>query len=133
MTHHWPVRDNLRQRGSASSPHPHSRPSYCNLNPSPYSKTPQHRLHSPTGFQIENRHKEGNNVLRCSGTPRISGKLFTGLSVGRTAALCIIVIQTGRQTHAHTPATRWAHSPSCLLEKKVYDDADVEASLLSVG
>lgn len=53
------------------------------------------------------------NVLRCSGTPRISGKLFTGLSVGRTAALCIIVIQTGRRTHAHTPAAPWAHhSPS---------------------
>lgn len=59
------------------------------------------------------------NVLRCSGTPRISGKLFTGLSVGRTAALCIIVIQTGRQMHAHTPATRWAHSPvlSCGEKK----------------
>lgn len=60
------------------------------------------------------------NVLRCSGTPRISGKLFTGLSVGRTAALCIIVIQTGKQTHTHTPAAPWAHhSPSvpCRGEK----------------
>lgn len=61
------------------------------------------------------------NVLRCSGTPRISGKLFTGLSVGRTAALCIIVIQTGIGTHAHTPAAPWAHhSPSvpCRGEKR---------------
>lgn len=60
-------------------------------------------------------------VLRCSGTPRISGKLFTGLSVGRTAALCIIVIQTGIRTHAHTPAAPWAHhSPSvpCRGEKR---------------
>lgn len=100
ITRYWPVRDNLR--GSRSSPHPL-------------------RAHRGILQHIGRSSEWKKNVLRCSGTPRISGKLFTGLSVGRTAALCIIVIQTGRQTHAHTPAAQWAHhSPSvpCRGEKK---------------
>lgn len=110
ITRYWPVRDNLR--GSHSSPHP---------------------LRAHRGIlQHIGRSIEEKNVLRCSGTPRISGKLFTGLSVGRTAALCIIVIQTGKQTHAHTPAAPWAHhSPSvpCRGEKKKLKSAGVEARL----
>lgn len=87
---------------------------YCTQTPTPHRENLQHRMYAPTCFQINKRQKKRrgkDDVLRCSGTPRISGKLLTGLSVGRTAALCIIVIQTGRQTHAHTPETRWAHSP----------------------
>lgn len=115
------------------------------LIPSPTTPSPAAARVCP-GVHITKRHtrdglSDKQNVLRCSGTPRISGKLFTGLSVGRTAALCIIVIQTGRQMHAHTPATRWAHSPvlvSCRKKKrrkKVNDAADavVEALLRSAG
>lgn len=100
MTHHWPVQSKtvcfslllliLRPVIAAYRPKPLS---LC-------GQTPQRVLRLPTGFQIYiskgDKKKESINVLRCSGTPRISGKLFTGLSVGRTAALCIIVIQTGR-------------------------------------
>lgn len=98
MTRYWPVRDSLR--GPPSPPHPSG-------------PTEESCSASDDGRR--------ENVLRCSGTPRISGKLFTGLSVGRTAALCIIVIQTGNQAHTHTPAAPWAHrSPSvpCRGEKQ---------------
>lgn len=110
MTHHWPVRDNLRRRGSTSSPQ--SSILLLTVPKSPFPTGKPCSTHAE-GLHTDNRQKlrREQNVLRCSGTPRISGKLFTGLSVGRTAALCIIVIQTGRQTHTHTPARPWAHSP----------------------
>lgn len=61
--------------------------------------------------------KTARNALRCSGTPRISGKLFTGLSVGSTAALCIIVIQTGEtHTHTHTRKDVGVLPPSRLVK-----------------
>lgn len=119
MTHHWPVRDNLRRRGSTSSPQ--SSILLLTVPKSPFPTGKPCSTHAE-GLHTDNRQKlrREQNVLRCSGTPRISGKLFTGLSVGRTAALCIIVIQTGRQTHTHTPATPWAHSPvQPCGEKKV--------------
>lgn len=108
--HHRPVRDNLRFFILGTE------------TPLPTDKPLRRRSHSSTvSRRIMEEEKGGEqNVLRCSGTPRISGKLFTGLSVDRTAALCIIVIQTGRQTHAHTPGTLWARSPvlSCGEKKK---------------
>lgn len=115
MTRYWPVRDNLR--GSPSSPRPRSSP-----------PVPAEETCSTSDDRLR------KNVLRCSGTPRISGKLFTGLSVGRTAALCIIVIQTGTRTHAHTPAAPWAHhSPSvpCRGEKKKMQECWCRARLCS--
>lgn len=79
---------------------------------------------------LDDRLKE--NVLRCSGTPRISGKLFTGLSVGRTAALCIIVIQTGKQTLIHPlHRGRTTPPPSRVVEGKKITSAGVEARLCS--
>lgn len=122
------IRDNLRRRGSTSSPQSSILLLTVPKSPLPTGKpcsTHTEGLHT----DIWQKLRREQNVLRCSGTPRISGKLFTGLSVGRTAALCIIVIQTGRQTHTHTPATPWAHSPvQPCGEKKKYDGADAEAS-----
>lgn len=126
MTHHWPVRASVSSPSLAVSkpPYPYGRPRSSGYG------------HQPVpGLAIDRKRREdggkkANNVLRCSGTPRISGKLFTGLSVGRTAALCIIVIQT----HAHTPATRWAHSPRprlCAKKPPQKHEAVVEACFRS--
>ena len=76
----------------------------------------QSACHCPD--KIINSLRRTKKSLRCIGTPSISGKPFTGFSAGRTAALCIIVIQTGVKTHTHTPTTRWARAPCFFLEKR---------------
>lgn len=45
---------------------------------------------------LTNQYKQKKNPLRCSGTPRMSGRPFTALSPGNTAALCIIFIQSDK-------------------------------------
>lgn len=46
---------------------------------------------------LTNQYKQKKNPLRCSGTPRMSGRPFTALSPGNTAALCIIFIQSDKK------------------------------------
>lgn len=119
MTHHWPVRDNLRLRGSASSPHPRS--TYCSLPkpPLPTEKPCSTRCTRRRFPDWQSTEKGGYKMSYVAVALRESpaNSLQDSLSVGPPHFASSWSKPGDKRTHIH-PQHCGRTPPSCPVEKK---------------
>lgn len=122
MTHHWPVRDHPKQRGSVASP----------LSLSPHSKPLQHRFaRQPVSDKKNWKVKKMAYVAEALRESPVNSSQDS-LSVAPPHFASSWSKPGDKRTHIH-PQHGGRAPPSWSVEKKKYDVVDVEALLSSAG